>query len=222
MASDQQVGAMTSNPGKLPLRCRCGNVQGIANQVAPDNGFRFICYCRDCQAFAHFLKRPDVLDEAGGTDIFQMPAGHLKITAGMGAVRCLRLSSKVFRWYADCCKTPIGNTAGPHFPVIGLIHSFMDCDLDGHLRDELLGPSLCRIFEHSATGPLPANAPAPPSIGLFALRGSKLVGWWLRGLSRPNPFFDGPTNAQLSAPAVLTAVERASLAEDARDRHPAP
>src|SRR5262245_45837150 len=65
----------TRVPVDLPLRCRCGHVHGVASEVAPFNGFRLVCYCKDCQAFARFLDRPEVLDAAGGTDIFQMPTG---------------------------------------------------------------------------------------------------------------------------------------------------
>ena len=149
---------MTEALRELPLRCRCGHVRGVANEVTPRRGFRFVCYCRDCQVFARFLERPDVLDTAGGTDIFQMPTGCVKLTTGSDAVRCLHLSSRIFRWYADCCRTPIGNTAGPRFLVVGLIHSFMDHDAGGHSRDEVLGAPLCRIFERSAVGPLPPRA----------------------------------------------------------------
>ena len=117
----------------LPLRCQCGHVRGIASDVSPSSGFRFVCYCEDCQAFARFLERLDVLDPAGGTDIFQMPPARVKLSAGTDAVRCLRLSDKgVLRWYADCCRTPIGNTAAsPRFPVIAVIHSFMVHEADG-------------------------------------------------------------------------------------------
>jgi hypothetical protein len=201
----------------LPLQCRCGHARGVAGEVSPSSGFRFVCYCKDCQAFARFLDRADVLDAAGGTDIFQMSPWRVKLTAGADAVRCLRLRDKgVFRWYADCCRTPIANSAGPGFPVIGVIHSFMDQDFlehlaDGRSRDEALGRPLCRIYERSATGPLPPAAPSRPSFGMFARRGSKLVGWWLLGLGRPNPFFDDHTNAPLSAPRVLTPTERAAL-----------
>src|SRR5262249_61557940 len=113
-----------------------------------------------------------MLDPAGGTDIFQMPPGCVKLTVGTDAVRCLRLSDKgVLRWYTDCCRTPIGNTAAsPRFPVIAVVHSFMVYGADGHSRDEVLGPPLCRIYERSAVGPLPPNAPAPPSLGVFARR----------------------------------------------------
>jgi hypothetical protein len=201
---------MTQGAKDLPLCCKCGHVRGIAHQVAPYSGFRFVCYCQDCQAFARFLERPDVLDTAGGTDIFHMPTGRMKLTAGTDAVRCLRFSGKVFRWYTDCCRTPIGNTAGPRFPVVGLIHSFMDHDAGGRSRDEALGAPLCRIFERSAVGPLPPNAPAPPSLGLFARRATTLLGWWLRGLGRSNPFFDEYTKAPLSVPRVLAPSERAT------------
>jgi hypothetical protein len=165
------------------------------------------------------LERPDVLDTGGG-DIFQMPTGRVKLNAGTDAVRCLHLSSKVFRWYTVCCRTPIGNTASPRFPVVGLIHSFMSHDADGRSRDEVLGAPLCRIYERSAVGPLPPNAPGPPSLSLFVLRASRLLGWWLRGLGRPTSFFDDHTNAPLSVPRALTPSERATLANDRVHRYP--
>jgi Family of unknown function (DUF6151) len=118
-------------------------VRGVASDVSPSNGFRFVCYCKDCQAFVRFLERPDVLDSAGGTDIFQMAPGRVKLTAGTDTVRCLRLSDKgVLRWYTDCCLTPIGNTAAsPRFPVIAVVHSFMVHEADGRSRDEVARPA---------------------------------------------------------------------------------
>jgi hypothetical protein len=185
----------------------------VASEVSPSTGFRFLCYCKDCQAFARFLDRADVLDAAGGTDIFQMPPGRVTLTAGTDALRCLCLGNRgVLRWYAACCRTPIANTANrPGFPVIGVIHSFMDRDFlaDGRSRDEVLGPPLCRIHERSAVGPL--TAPPPPTFAVFARRAAKMVGWWLRGLGRPTPFFDDRTNAPRSVPRALTPSERAAL-----------
>lgn len=199
-------------PLDLPLRCRCGYVRGVAHEVAPSAGFRFVCYCTDCQAFAQYLERLDMLDAAGGTDIFQMPAGRVRLTAGTDAVRCGTFSGKVLRWYADCCRTPSANTAATaRFPVIALIHSFMDHEAGGHSRDEAMGPPLCRIYQRSATGPLPPDAPPPPSLATFARRTSKILGWWARGLGRANPFFDDRTNAPLAAPRVLTPSDRAAL-----------
>ena len=80
----------------------------------------------------------------------------------------------VLRWFADCCRTPIGNTAAsPRFPVIAVIHSFMVHGPGGRSGDEVLGPPLCRIYERSAVGLLPPNA-----LGVFVHRTSKIFGWW--------------------------------------------
>jgi hypothetical protein len=162
------------------------------------------------QAFARFLKRPDVLDAAGGTDILHVPTGRVKLTAGADAVRCLRFSGRVFRWYTECCRTPIANAAGPRFPVVGLISAFLG-QPDGGSREDVLGPPLCHVFGGSAVGPLPANAPPPPSLRLFLQRGLRLFGWWWRGLGRPSAFFDDHTDEPLSAPHVFTPAERAAL-----------
>jgi Family of unknown function (DUF6151) len=222
-------------PIDLPLSCCCGRVRGLASEIAPSTGFRFVCYCKDCQAFARFLahvpekwrlvfrqghaptQESDVLDVAGGTDIFQMPPARVTLTAGTDAVRCLRFSGKVLRWYADCCRTPLANTASsPRFPVVALIHSFMDQAFTdqlahGRTRDEALGPPLCRIYERSAIAPLPPTAPPPASFRIFAGRGAALLGWWARGLGRPNPFFDADTGGPLFGAARAHA-ERARRA----------
>jgi Family of unknown function (DUF6151) len=203
---------VTRMPVDLPLRCRCGHLRGIANALSPSAGFRFVCYCTDCQALARFLDRAEILDSAGGTDIFQMPPGRMQLTAGVNVLRCLRFgNSGVFRWYTDCCRTPIANTAGPRFPIIGVIYSFMDHAADGRSRNVVLGPPLCRIFERSATGPLPASAPPSPSFRVYGRRASMLLRWWVRGLARPNPFFDDGAGVPLFAPRIITPAERAAL-----------
>jgi hypothetical protein len=203
---------MAQDLSDLPLRCRCGRVRGLASEISPSAGFRLVCYCKDCQAFARFLGRPDALDAASGTDIFQMAPGRIKLTSGADALRCLTFSGKVLRWHADCCRTPIANTASSsRFPLVGVIHSFIDHEATGRSRDDVLGPPLCRIYERSAGAPLPPNAPPPASLALFARRGSMMFGWWMRGLGRPNPFFEDRTGAPLSVPHVFTAREYAAL-----------
>lgn len=39
-----------------PLQCQCGTLKGYVSP--PDMAIRGVCYCKDCQAFAHFLERP--------------------------------------------------------------------------------------------------------------------------------------------------------------------
>lgn len=203
---------VTGPPLDIPLRCRCGHLRGLGRGVSPTSGFRFVCYCKDCRAFARFLDRADVLDAAGGTDIFQMPPAHVELISGTDALRCVRLSATgVLRWHTACCATPIANAANdPRFPVVALIHSFMDHEAGGRSPDQTLGPPLCRIYERSAVGPLPPGAPPPLSLRISVRRGAKILAWWMRGLARPNPFFDDRTDAPLSMPRVLTPDERAA------------
>jgi hypothetical protein len=40
------------------------------------------------------------------------------------------------------------------FPVVALIHEFMDHAADARSRDAVLGPPLCRIYRRFALGPL--------------------------------------------------------------------
>lgn len=204
-------GTVSALPANLALRCTCGHVHATATGISPARGLRLTCYCKDCQAFSRFLERPDILDPAGGTDIFQMPVTSLKFTAGQEALRCVHLSSSVFRWYTDCCRTPIGNGAGPRFPLLGLIHTFISPEMDSVGRNEVLGKPLCRLYDQHALGPLPPDAPPPPSARLLLLRMSRLASWWWLGLGHPNPFFDDKTMAPLSIPHVLTATERTEL-----------
>jgi len=194
----------------VALRCRCGALRGVASDVSPSSGFRFVCYCNDCQAFARFLERDDVLDPAGGTDIFQLAPARVTLTSGTDTLRCVQRSNRVLRWYAECCRTPVANTAaGPRFPIVGVIHSFIDQDPDARGRDELLGPPLCRLFERSAVVRLPPNAPPPPSFLLFARRVATLLGLWARGLARPSPFFDDRGRPR-AVPRALEPNERAA------------
>jgi len=78
-------------------------------------------------------------------------------------------------------------------------------------RETVLGPPLCRIYQRSATGPLLPDAPPPASFGLFARRAAKILSWWMRGLGRPNPFFDAATGAPISVPRLVAPGERAAF-----------
>jgi Family of unknown function (DUF6151) len=159
-------------------------VRGIARAVVLSGRFRFVCYCTDCQAFARFLERPDVLDAAGGTDIVHLPAARVTLTAGADAVRCISFSGKVLRWYTHCCRTPIANTAAsPQFPVVGLIHSFIDQAADGRSRNEVLGPPLCRRRPPRSPAAFAAPGSARESIGGSEIGGSSR--WCWRSFSSP-------------------------------------
>jgi hypothetical protein len=176
--------------------------------VSPASGNRIVCYCDDCQAFARYLGRTDVMNAAGGTDLFQVAPARVRITDGADALRCVRLSEKgLFRWYADCCKTPVGNTL-PRVPFVGLVGPIMDHEGDGRSRDEVLGPPLGAIHGRYAKGGLPAGAHAKVSLGIIARCGRVFAGWAVAGLGQPSPFFERGTRAPRFEPHVLTTAER--------------
>ena len=77
----------------LTLRCSCGEFEGVLRGASPENGTHGICYCNDCQAFAHFLGRAtEILDDHGGTDIYQTSPARLKFTKGKDRVACVTLT----------------------------------------------------------------------------------------------------------------------------------
>lgn len=99
-------------------------MRGVALNVRPSSGNRLTCMCDTCQAYAHHLGQADkILDQYGGTDVFQMTPSQLSITEGIENLRCLRLEGRgVLRWYAGCCNTPVANTGHlPRCPLSGFL-----------------------------------------------------------------------------------------------------
>jgi Family of unknown function (DUF6151) len=194
-------------PADLPIRCSCGTLRGVVHGVSASRGNRVVCYCGDCQSFAHFLGRAgEVLDPHGGTDIFQTSPARLEITRGRERLACMRLTPKgLLRWYADCCRTPIGNTAiTPEIPFC----AGFDTASTGLGRDELLGP----VRGHVNTGAAKADADghqvrtsgALPSILRFARLALQAR---LRGDHKRSLFFEAGSGAPSVTPRVLTRDE---------------
>ena len=132
------------------MRCRCGEVRAVVKDPSPSTVNRVICYCDDCQAYAHQLGRADLLDIHGGTDIVQVAPASLTFLQGQDKIAALRLSPKgLFRWYARCCNTPVGNTVSPSIPFVGLVaQSFAS---DRQTPDQLFGQPVGAILGKFAT-----------------------------------------------------------------------
>ena len=194
----------------VPIRCSCGALSGVARGVSPKNGSRVVCYCDDCQSFAHFLGRADeILDAHAGTDVFSTTLAHLEINEGADQIACVRLKPDgMFRWYAGCCRTPIGNTfPSTKSPFISVVHSCMDHASDIRSRDEALGPIRSRANGRFAKGDL-STLEAHPRIPLSMLPlVAKLFVAMLRGEHSPSPFFDDEKGEFRVAPHVLSETE---------------
>jgi hypothetical protein len=202
-------------PADLPIRCSCGTLRGVARGVTPSRGNRVICYCADCQSFAHFLERAsEILDPRGGTDIFQTSPARIAFTQGRERLACMRLTPKgLLRWYADCCKSPIGNTAiTREIPFVGLFCLGFDSGSVGLTRDAALGPVRAHVNTTAAKPDAAGNGVRQsgvlPSIARFA--GLVLMAR-LRGDQKASPFFDPRSGEPSVAPRVLSADELAEV-----------
>lgn len=188
-----------------PLSCRCGALQGHVDVNGSSN--RMVCYCRDCQAFARFLGLADqVLDAQGGSEVVQVAPHRIHFDRGVEHLAVMRLSPKgMLRWYAACCRTPLGNTMdGPGFPFTGLLST---C-LDTAPLAPAFGPVRATANTQSAWG-----QPRPRAFGMVGalLRILGLVAHSrLSGRYKTTPFF-AASGAPVAVPTVLSAEARAHL-----------
>ena len=180
------------------LRCRCGSIQG--NVDARHLYGRAVCYCKDCQAFARFLGSPEqILNKQGGTEIVAILPAAVQITAGLDKLACMSLSDRgLLRWYAGCCRTPIGNTPRDRStPYVGLIRA---C-LPG--IDDSFGPLKIAINTSSANGKVKAT-PVAAFLGLMRIM-RKVIAARLRGKGKENPFFTPGSGEPIKTPQVISA-----------------
>src|SRR5258707_6959687 len=188
-----------------PLQCRCGTLKGYVTHSASVN--RCVCYCSDCQAFAHFLGNPsEILDAQGGTDVIQTRPANVTFTQGQDAIACMRLTDRgLLRWYAACCNTPIGNTvANFRMSFFGLVHSCLDGT--GQSLDESFGPVRARVNTKSAQGEVRSGSGGMMSaiLPFIAIVARPLMD----GSYKRTPFFAAGTGAPIVTPKVLSRSER--------------
>lgn len=195
-------------PQDVSLRCQCGSVEGTLVDVTPTNGTRVVCYCDDCQTFAEYLGLKGIRDARGGTDVVQRPLNTLKITKGKEHLKLLRQHPKgSFRWYAGCCRTPIGNTVSGKVPFIGVVHSFI---AEPEKLDAVFGKAV-GVQGKFAQGGAPDGVAATVPMGMMLKLILMLAGWKIAGKTQPTPFFDPDTREPTVAPTILTLDERNAL-----------
>lgn len=190
-------------------QCSCGSVEGEVAGASRASVNRVVCYCDDCQAYAHHLGRSDLLDAHGGSDIVQVAPAAMTITKGHAHIAGVRLKPNgLYRWHTRCCRTPVGNTVSPKIPFVGLVaQSFAQ----GQQRpDQLFGAPIGAILGRYAIGDVPAKARGMP-LGLVARAIRKVLGWKLTGKTWPHPFFEKGTGAPRYPVTVLPREARDAL-----------
>jgi hypothetical protein len=191
------------------LQCRCREVRGSVSDVSPNTVNRVVCYCDDCQAFLHHLGRADLLDPCGGSDIVQIAPASLSFVQGKERIVGLRLTPKgLYRWYASCCGTPLGNMVSPAIPFLGIVAQAFESETQ--TPDELFGKPIGAIYGKYAVGRAPEGSTRfNPKLIARALR--MVVGWRIRGRSWPHPFLERASYAPRFPVTTLSDREREAL-----------
>lgn len=186
-----------------PIQCRCGMLRGTLSQ--PQAGTRVVCYCRDCQTYAHALGGADqVLDANGGTTIVATLQQDVAFTQGTEQLACLSLTERgVYRWYAACCRTPIANTIHkPEMPYVGLVHTALAPTREAVERQ---WPAHFTVNPAHAKGPVQA----PGARAFFGTLGimRRVIASRLTGAWRRSPFFVDGSHRAVATRRVLSAEE---------------
>ncbi len=184
------------------LSCKCGAVQGTLVVVSGEY-FHVHCLCCDCQKFAAYLKNEGgILDEHGGTELFQTYPIHMKITEGQEHIDCVQLHEKgLYRWHTTCCSMPLANTmTSPKIPFVGISAKLMQFESEQE-KLKILGPITLKAFGKYAKGEMPKDAHTKFPVSFIP----KIIGFMLKGLlgrrQTPSPFFKG--EKPVATPKVL-------------------
>lgn len=142
-----------------------------------------------------------MLDDCGGTEIFQMPQSQLTIQQGHDKLQSMRLTENgLLRWYTSCCNTPVGNTVNAKMPFVGVIHTF----INSADRDTVLGPVKAVIQTQYAKGEpdYPRHSANFPLSVTLRLVGQLLL-WKLQGKQKPSVFF-GDDGRPMAEPIIAS------------------
>src|SRR5262249_33170306 len=113
----------------------------------------------------------------------------------------LRLTAKgLYRWYASCCHTPLGNTVSPAIPFVGIVAHAFDSP------DSTFGRPIAAIFGKYAIGAPPAGSTGR-NLQLYGRASVMCGGWRVPGQAWPHPFFARTTGAPIYP---LTTLSRLS------------
>ncbi|WP_413560957.1 DUF6151 family protein [Bdellovibrio sp. HCB209] len=195
----------------MQIQCDCGSVKAELKNLPQNTPGRCVCYCTDCQTFAHHLGRTELLDEAGGTEIIPVYPVDMKIQAGEELLRCVRLSPKgLFRWYTSCCKTPMGNTT-PGFPWIGL--NGVIVERDESKRAQFFGEIKSRIEGKGAIKTPPAGTSMKTSFkDLWVILPFLLKGFIGKKM-KVSPYFMANGETPVKTPQIMPLEERNRIRE---------
>lgn len=196
----------------MEIQCECGKFRARLKAFPNNTPGRLVCYCDDCQLYLHHLKRTDLLDANGGTEVIPAYPSDVEVLHGLEHLKCTRLTANgTFRFSTTCCNSPIANTR-PGEPWAGFLRCVYTAR-DAHVLDQTLGPVRSRIMGRYAKGTPPVGT--PDKFNLSALL--TVVPFMLKGKLfrkyRPSPFFAEDGVTAIAVPHVLSEAERQAALE---------
>lgn len=182
------------------VRCECGSLR-MDVEIDPKRSSHVTCYCDDCRAYMRWLGRDALLDAHGGTEVVQVAPSEARITAGAEHLGCMRLSPEgLLRFYAKCCKSPLGNTMRG-VPFVGLSVAGLKIPLSTRPDG---------VNARFALNGRPPNASDRASLSVVGRTARQLVSRFARGKLHPSPFLDAHGEPR-ARPEVLSRAERDAL-----------
>ncbi|UWQ93288.1 hypothetical protein K3727_06280 [Rhodobacteraceae bacterium M382] len=184
----------------LNFSCTCGEVRGVVDITALRDGAHIACFCPDCRAGELFFDQPD--PAPGPVALFQTAPDRLTFLRGQDKLGLMRLGPNgLFRWYATCCNTPIGNTLKTHkLPFVGI-------PVARFAAPERLGPVQAQGFIVTSDGKKRHKGAGRMVWRMF----SRFLSAWMSGRWRNTPFFDVETGKPVAKAKIPTREERAAL-----------
>ncbi|HEY0596906.1 DUF6151 family protein [Sphingopyxis sp.] len=197
-------------PSDLSFACDCGTVSGMLLDVGADQGDHVVCHCGDCQDLTHHLGHAHILDQHGGTPLYQTRCARMRIDSGRDSLACLHLTDgPTLRWYAACCRLPLFNSyKNGKLPFITI--QLAACD--PATRDRV-GPLRGHLFTKDGIG----DTSGLPEMTMFTLmrrffwRAIKDI---VSGDRRRSALFDAATLEPVATPHRLTGEERQAIRRD--------
>lgn len=194
----------------MKISCKCGQVVGEIKGASKHTVTRAKCYCKDCQAASYLASEQGVLDENGGTEVYQTVPSRVSFRKGVEKLTCTRLSKKgIFRWAAGCCGTPMANTLPSNkFAFVSFVHTAVERVPTGTAKGPLHGARLFHVNTKAARNQSIKEVGRRRMIFKILLNVMKAK---LTGSYKKNPFFDAFTGQPIVEPRILSPEENAAL-----------
>lgn len=194
----------------MKIGCKCGQIVGQIDKASSKTITRAKCYCKDCQAAAKLAPQFHILDENGGTEVFQANPVLVSFQKGTDKIACTRLSPNgLLRWSSSCCNTPLANTLpNPKFAFVSFVHTAVKSE---ESSGDNYDPTTARTFHVNTAAA--QNGPIK-EVGrrrmIFKIL-SNVMRARVTGSYKRNPFFNIKTGKPIVEPRILSGDEKAAL-----------